>query len=164
MLQFTVFTDTLTQLPLSFVWLNLHYIVLLIVHLSTTIITITATVNSICQAAPSLNKYRFRTCAVACSIIGCVSMITTTEGAMAYNRTIKRKLPIIFLIINVIAPCGIVFIYGAKTVKHDILFIYKSSLTAIFWYAVTLLPIILMVSRLVQIISINLPNISAVTC
>lgn len=145
MLQFTVFADALTQLPFPFVWLNMHYIVLLIVHLTTTIITITATVNSIFQALPSLNKYRFRICALVCCIIACVTMITTSEGAKAYDRTIRRKFAVVFLVINVVALCGIVFIYGAKTVKHDILFIYKSSLTSIFWCAVTLLPIMLMV-------------------
>lgn len=147
MLQFTVFTDVLANLPLPFIWLNLHYIVLLIVHIITTIIAVTATVNSLCQAMPSLNRNRFRTCAIICFAIGCASTLTTTEGAMAFNAAISRKLSIVYLVINVIALIGIVFVYGIKTLKDDILFTYRSVLTPMLWSSSSLLPILLLVSR-----------------
>lgn len=146
MLQFTVISDALTELPLTFLWLNLYYLFVVTIYTVATIITFIATINSICQDIPSLNKRRFRTCVAICFALGCISMITTTEGAMAYYPVFKRKVSLVFLVVNVIALCGIVLFYGIKTVKHDILFIYRSPLTPLLWYSVTLLPMILLVN------------------
>lgn len=79
--------------------------------------------------------------------MGCLTMIfTTTRGAMVYDKLLNRGLAFSFLIIDVGALCGIVFIYGVKTLKHDILFIYGNTLIPLFWFSITLLPIVFMVN------------------
>lgn len=146
MLQFTVFADILTQLPLPFLWLNIHYISLFIIHQAYSIITITAVVNSVCQMKPSFSKYRFHICVALCCILGVISMISTVQGARSFMKAIKRSLCLVFLVVNVFTLCGIIFIYGVKTLKHDILFIFGHTLTPIFWFSITLLPIIFLVN------------------
>lgn len=145
MLQFTIFVDVLADLPLPFIWLNLHYFSIFVLHMSATIIAVTATVNSLCQAIPSLAKYRFRTCGIICLSLALISMARVTQIAIAYDKAIKRGLTYVFLIINLFSLLGIVFIYGVKTLKHDILFIYGNTLTRMFWYSITLLPIVFLV-------------------
>lgn len=147
MLQFTVFVDVLAELPLPFIWLNIHYVSIFIMHLSATIITVTASLNSLSEATPYVAKHRIRTSAVICLVLGCLNMITVTEGAEAYDTTIRRGLSFTFLIINVFSVSGIVFIYGVKTLKHDILFMYGNTLIPLFWFSITLLPIVLMVMK-----------------
>lgn len=147
MLQFSVFVDVLAELPLPFIWLNIHYVGVFILHLCETIITVTATLNSLSQAIPCAAKHRIRTCALICLVLGCLNMFTVTEGGEAYDTAVKRGLSFVFLIINVFSVSGIVFIYGVKTLKHDILFIYGSTLTPLFWFSITLLPIVLMVMK-----------------
>lgn len=147
MVRYTIFSDVLSEYPLPFIWVNIHHLTLLILCIPTSVIAVTATVNSICQAVPSLNKYRFRVCGLICTVIGCVSMLLTTQGARAYEKAIKRGFSFVFLVINVFALFGLLFVYGVKTLKHDFHFIYGHSVTRVFWFSITFLPIILTVSE-----------------
>lgn len=148
MYQFSMFLDVLADMPLPLVWLFLYYVAVFILHMIPSVISITSVVNSICQASSSIAKNRTRTCGVTCILLGTLSMLLLTEGAMLYQPFFTRSVSFVALVTNVGALMFIIFIYGIKTLKHDFLFVYKSALVPWFWLSVTLLPVLSLVTML----------------